>query len=116
MGYAIKSVESIGILSETEAKAIAKDFGVPENLEVTYEQGFPTYWDAGGGYDFQFNVYHDNEIIAGGTLELESKEMWKEIYHDVFWRIINSKHMINLIKGRLVLQSKLRILRMRNFF
>ena len=79
LGYAIKSVESIGILSETEAKAIAKDFGVPENLEVTYEQGFPTYWDAGGGYDFQFNVYHDNEIIAGGTLELESKEMWRNI-------------------------------------
>lgn len=75
VGYTIQSVESIGYLSENELKKIASDLNVPEQLDITFSQGYPSYWDAAGIYDFAVDVICEGEIIASTNIDLESGEM-----------------------------------------
>lgn len=75
VGYTIQSVESIGYLSENELKKIASDLNVPEQLDITFSQEYPSYWDAAGIYDFAVDVICEGEIIASTNIDLESGEM-----------------------------------------
>lgn len=75
IGYTIKSVESLGYLTEDELKEIASALNVPEDLEVTFSQGYPGYWDAAGIYDFTVDVIYEGSTIASTNIDLETGEM-----------------------------------------
>lgn len=80
IGYTIESVESIGYLTEDELKEIASALNVPEDLEVTFSQGYPGYWDAAGIYDFTVDVIYEGSTIAGTNIDLDSGEMTRSTF------------------------------------
>ncbi len=66
--------------TERQLKIIAKDLGVPENLDVQIKQYPKTYWKAAGLWDIYVEVLLDGKVIASGSFDVETGEMGRNIY------------------------------------
>lgn len=66
--------------TERQLKIIAKDLGVPENLDVQIKQYPKTYWEAAGLWDIYVEVLLDGKVIASGSFDVETGEMGRNIY------------------------------------
>ena len=66
--------------TERQLKIIAKDLGVPENLDVQIKQYPKTYWDAAGLWDIYVEVSFGGKVIAAGSFDVETGEMGRNLY------------------------------------
>ena len=66
--------------TERQLKIIAKDLGVPENLDVQIKQYPKTYWKAAGLWDIYVEVLLDGKVIASGSFDVETGEMGRNLY------------------------------------
>lgn len=66
--------------TERQLKIIAKDLGVPENLDVQIKQYPKTYWDAAGLWDIYVEVNFGGKVIAAGSFDMETGEMGRNLY------------------------------------
>lgn len=66
--------------TERQLKIIAKDLGVPENLDVQIKQYPKTYWDAAGLWDIYVEVNLGGKVIAAGSFDMETGEMGRNLY------------------------------------
>ena len=66
--------------TDQQLRIIAKDLGVPENLDVQIKQYPKTYWKAAGLWDIYVEVLLDGKVIASGSFDVETGEMGRNIY------------------------------------
>lgn len=68
------------IFTERQLKIIAKDLGVPEDLDVQIKQYPKTYWEAAGLWDIYVEVSFGGKVIAAGSFDVETGEMGRNLY------------------------------------
>ena len=68
------------IFTERQLKIIAKDLGVPEDLDVQIKQYPKTYWEAAGLWDIYVEVCFGGKVIAAGSFDVETGEMGRNLY------------------------------------
>lgn len=66
--------------TERQLKIIAKDLGVPENLDVQIKQYPKTYWEAAGLWDIYVEITLNGKVIASGSFDVETGEMGRNLY------------------------------------
>lgn len=66
--------------TERQLRIIAKDLGVPDNLNVDIKQYPKTYWEAAGLWDIYVEVLLDGKVIASGSFDVETGEMGRNLY------------------------------------
>lgn len=67
-------------LSQQTLEDVSRDLGVPENLAVEIEQSNAFYWDAGGRWLVQVDVYYQGEMVAGVAVDATTGEHVRNIY------------------------------------
>ncbi len=67
--------------NEEELRAICDSLGVPRDLDVQITQGKPYYWEAGGIYRTEIEIYHNGKFIASALVNSTTGELagaiWK---------------------------------------
>ena len=66
--------------TDQQLRIIAKDLGVPDDLNVEIKQYPKTYWKAAGLWDIYVEVLLDGKVIASGSFDVETGEMGRNIY------------------------------------
>ncbi len=66
--------------SQSELAQIAKNLGVPSDLNVTITQDEPYYWDGGGIYITYVTVTYNNQRIASAAVDSYSGTLQRDIY------------------------------------
>ena len=66
--------------TDQQLRIIAKDLGVPDDLNVEIKQYPKTYWKAAGLWDIYVEVLLDEKVIASGSFDVETGEMGRNIY------------------------------------
>ena len=66
--------------SELQLRLIAKDLGVPDNLNVDIKQYPKTYWEAAGLWDIYVEITLNGKVIASGSFDVETGEMGRNLY------------------------------------
>lgn len=66
--------------TDQQLRIIAKDLGVPDDLNVEIKQYPKTYWKAAGLWDIYVEVLLDRKVIASGSFDVETGEMGRNIY------------------------------------
>ena len=67
-------------LSQQTLEEVSRNLGVPENLAVEIEQSDAYYWDAGGRWLIQVDVYYQGEMVAGAAVDAATGEHVRNIY------------------------------------
>lgn len=66
--------------TDQQLRIIAKDLGVPDDMNVEIKQYPKTYWKAAGLWDIYVEVLLDGKVIASGSFDVETGEMGRNIY------------------------------------
>lgn len=66
--------------TDQQLRIIAKDLGVPDDLNVETKQYPKTYWKAAGLWDIYVEVLLDGKVIASGSFDVETGEMGRNLY------------------------------------
>lgn len=66
--------------TERQLRIIAKDLGVPDNLNVDIKQYPKTYWKAAGLWDIYVEITLNGKVIASGSFDVETGEMGRNLY------------------------------------
>lgn len=66
--------------TERQLRIIAKDLGVPDNLNVDIKQYPKTYWEAAGLWDIYVEITLNGKVIASGSFDVEAGEMGRNLY------------------------------------
>lgn len=66
--------------TDQQLRIIAKDLGVPDDLNVEIKQYPKTYWKAAGLWDIYVEVLLDGKVIASGSFDVETGEMGRNLY------------------------------------
>lgn len=66
-------------LSNEQIETVRKELKVPDNLEVTVEQGNSYYWSAGEVWVINVVFLHNGEYVAEATVNVETLEQVKNI-------------------------------------
>lgn len=66
--------------TERQLRIIAKDLGVPNNLNVDIKQYPKTYWKAAGLWDIYVEITLNGKVIASGSFDVETGEMGRNLY------------------------------------
>lgn len=66
--------------TERQLRIIAKDLGVPDNLNVDIKQYPKTYWEAAGLWDIYVEITLNGKVIASGSFDVETGEMGRNLY------------------------------------
>lgn len=66
--------------TDQQLRIIAKDLGVPDDLNVEIKQYPKTYWKAAGLWDIYVEVFLDGKVIASGSFDVETGEMGRNLY------------------------------------
>ena len=66
--------------TERQLRIIAKDLGVPDNLNVDIKQHPKTYWEAAGLWDIYVEITLNGKVIASGSFDVETGEMGRNLY------------------------------------
>lgn len=66
--------------TERQLRIIAKDLGVPDNLNVDIKQYPKTYWEAAGLWDIYVEITLNGKVIASGSFDVETGEMGQNLY------------------------------------
>lgn len=66
-------------LSNQQIETLRKDLKVPDNLEVTVEQGNSYYWDAGGIWVINVAFLHNGQYVAEATVNVQTLEQVRNI-------------------------------------
>lgn len=66
-------------LSNQQIEILRKDLKVPDNLEVTVEQGNSYYWDAGGIWVINVAFLHNGQYVAEATVNVQTLEQVRNI-------------------------------------
>lgn len=66
--------------TERQLRIIAKDLGVPDDLNVDIKQYPKTYWEAAGLWDIYVEITLNGKVIASGSFDVETGEMGRNLY------------------------------------
>lgn len=66
--------------TDQQLRIIAKDLGVPDDLNVEIRQSPKAYWEAAGLWDIYVEITHDGKLVASGSFDVETGEMGRNIY------------------------------------
>lgn len=66
--------------TERQLRIIAKDLGVPDDLNVDIKQYPKTYWEAAGLWDIYVEIALNGKVIASGSFDVETGEMGRNLY------------------------------------
>lgn len=66
--------------TERQLRIIAKDLGVPDDLNVDIKQYPKTYWEAAGLWDIYVEITLNGKVIASGSFDAETGEMGRNLY------------------------------------
>ena len=72
--------QSSDSFTERQLRIIAKDLGVPDNLNVDIKQYPKTYWEAAGLWDIYVEITLNGKVIASGSFDVETGEMGRNLY------------------------------------
>ena len=61
-------------------RIIAKDLGVPDDLNVEIRQSPKAYWESAGLWDIYVEITHNGKLVASGSFDVETGEMGRNIY------------------------------------
>ena len=63
-----------------QLRIIAKDLGVPDDLNVEIRQSPKAYWESAGLWDIYVEITHNGKLVASGSFDVETGEMGRNIY------------------------------------
>lgn len=66
--------------TDQQLRIIAKDLGVPDDLNVEIRQSPKAYWEASGLWDIYVEITHNGKLVASGSFDVETGEMGRNIY------------------------------------
>lgn len=66
--------------TDQQLRIIAKDLGVPDDLNVEIRQSPKAYWEAAGLWDIYVEITHNGKLVASGSFDVETGEMGRNIY------------------------------------
>lgn len=66
--------------TDRQLRIIAKDLGVPDNLNVEIRQSPKAYWESAGLWDIYVEITHNGKLVASGSFDVETGEMGRNIY------------------------------------
>lgn len=66
--------------TDQQLRIIAKDLGVPDDLNVEIRQSPKVYWEAAGLWDIYVEITHNGKLVASGSFDVETGEMGRNIY------------------------------------
>ena len=66
--------------TDRQLRIIAKDLGVPDDLNVEIRQSPKTYWESAGLWDIYVEITHNGKLVASGSFDVETGEMGRNIY------------------------------------
>lgn len=66
--------------TDRQLRIIAKDLGVPDDLNVEIRQSPKAYWEAAGLWDIYVEITHNGKLVASGSFDVETGEMGRNIY------------------------------------
>lgn len=66
--------------TDQQLRIIAKDLGVPDDLNVEIRQSPKAYWEAAGLWDIYVEITHNGKLVASGSFDIETGEMGRNIY------------------------------------
>lgn len=66
--------------TDQQLRIIAKDLGVPDDLNVDIKQYPKTYWEAAGLWDIYVEITLNGKVIASGSFDVETGEMGRNLY------------------------------------
>ena len=66
--------------TQSQLDSIKINLGVPGDIDITITQEPPYYWEAGGRWLIQVNIYRNSQYIAGAACDFETLEMCNNIY------------------------------------
>ena len=61
--------------TDQQLRIIAKDLGVPDDLNVEIRQSPKAYWEAAGLWDIYVEITHNGKLVASGSSMLK-RERW----------------------------------------
>lgn len=68
------------IFTDRQLRILAKELGVPEDLDVSIKQYPKTYWESAGLWDIYVEITHNGKMVASGSFDIETGEMGRNIY------------------------------------
>lgn len=66
--------------TDRQLRIIAKDLGVPDDLNVEIRQSPKAYWESAGLWDIYVEITHNGKLVASGSFDVETGEMGRNIY------------------------------------
>ena len=66
--------------TDRQLRIIAKDLGVPDDLNVEIRQSPKAYWESAGLWDIYVEITHNVKLVASGSFDVETGEMGRNIY------------------------------------
>ena len=66
--------------TDQQLRIIAKDLGVPDDLNVEIRQSPKAYWESAGLWDIYVEITHNGKLVASGSFDVETGEMGRNIY------------------------------------
>lgn len=66
--------------TDQQQRIIAKDLGVPDDLNVEIRQSPKAYWESAGLWDIYVEITHNGKLVASGSFDVETGEMGRNIY------------------------------------
>ena len=61
--------------TDQQLRIIAKDLGVPDDLNVEIRQSPKAYWESAGLWDIYVEITHNGKLVASGSFDVETGEM-----------------------------------------
>ncbi len=75
-----ESVKSKDLSDDKLVEIVAKNLGVPEDTNVTYEISKNFFWDAGARYFKNVSFYVNGKLVATASVDPLTGELIKNIY------------------------------------
>ena len=66
--------------TDQQLRIIAKDLGVPDDLNVEIRQSPKADWESAGLWDIYVEITHNGKLVASGSFDVETGEMGRNIY------------------------------------
>ena len=72
--------QNADLTDEKLAEIVAKELGVPENANITYEVSEKFFWEASGDYYKNVTFYENGEIVASACVNPQNGELLRNIF------------------------------------
>lgn len=77
--FSAVNIQSSDLSDKKLAEIVAKELGVPENANITYEVSEKFFWEASGDYYKNVTFYENGEMVATASVNPQNGELLKNI-------------------------------------